>query len=599
MLSAIRFASLIFLVLPMKSRSLRRDSRHQTPRAQHVSWSCQELEPRLLLAADAGVAVVQAAAGADIAAAADNASREESSAPASRQQSTNEIVFVDPGLENVEEILQSIPGDHELILMDAKRPGLAQISQVIRQRSGITAVHILSHGGDGKLQLGGGIVDHQALHQHADELRQWANALTDDADVLLYGCDVAAGESGRSFMRQFASITGADIAASTNKTGNDHAGADWILERSVGTIEHTLVVSDQLRHHYNGTMALSFSAAGTTGEEQVLLQIDGQTVATYQTLGDGAYGGVFETFTYDADGLSADQIRFVFTNDLYDPDLGIDRNVRIDSITIDGTTFQSESPDVFSTGTWLPSDGITPGFRESEFLHGNGYMQFADSAGTSGSLINIRAAGSMGEETMQLLIDETVVETWENVGTQFSDFVYRAADAVSADQIRVSFGNDVYDPDAGIDRNLIVDQISIDGVIYETEAPNVFSTGTWRPEDGISPGFRESEMLHGNGYFQFDAPPPAQHGSIGLTLDALTIDEDLGILNAVVFREGGADGTVTVDYQTVAGTADDQDFTPISGTLVFEDGVTGQQLAIEILDDTAVENIEEFSLVLS
>lgn len=120
-------------------------------------------------------------------------------------------------------------------------------------------------------------------------------------------------------------------------------------------------------------------AAGTTSDEQIDLQIDGATVATFSELGDGANSRNFNSFVYDSGGspIAADRIRIAFTNDLYQPENNIDRNVRIDKIVIDGQTFETEDASVFSTGTWNNADGITLGFRESEFLHANGYLQFA------------------------------------------------------------------------------------------------------------------------------------------------------------------------------------------------------------------------------
>ncbi len=126
-------------------------------------------------------------------------------------------------------------------------------------------------------------------------------------------------------------------------------------------------------------------AAGTTGAESIDLQIDNNTVATYTSPGSGANNGDYQTFNYSTpDNVTADQIRIAFTNDLYDPGNNVDRNVRIDRIVIDGQTFQTEDPGVFSTGTWKAADGVTPGFRESEFLHANGYFQYAGGSPPTG-----------------------------------------------------------------------------------------------------------------------------------------------------------------------------------------------------------------------
>ena len=122
-------------------------------------------------------------------------------------------------------------------------------------------------------------------------------------------------------------------------------------------------------------------AAGTTGDEIIELEVNGAVVATYDQIGDGANSGQFVQLEYStSDLIAADNVRINFTNDLYDPDNGIDRNVRIDAIVIDGQRFETEGPDVFSTSTWLPEDGIVPGFRQSDTIHANGYLQYAGDA---------------------------------------------------------------------------------------------------------------------------------------------------------------------------------------------------------------------------
>jgi hypothetical protein len=45
--------------------------------------------------------------------------------------------------------------------------------------------------------------------------------LTQGADLLLYGCDVASTETGRDYAGLWAELTGADVAASKDATGAD------------------------------------------------------------------------------------------------------------------------------------------------------------------------------------------------------------------------------------------------------------------------------------------------------------------------------------------------------------------------------------------
>ena len=122
---------------------------------------------------------------------------------------------------------------------------------------------------------------------------------------------------------------------------------------------------------------VQLSAAGFEGTEQVQLLIDDVAVGTY-SLNSGAAAGNYETFIYTSnETIIADQVKVEFINDAWDPIAGIDANVRLDAIVVDDIRFETEDPSVFSTGTFLPADGIQPGFRQSEILHFNGYFQFA------------------------------------------------------------------------------------------------------------------------------------------------------------------------------------------------------------------------------
>ena len=64
-------------------------------------------------------------------------------------------------------------------------------------------------------------------------------------------------------------------------------------------------------------------------------------------------------------------------------------------------------------------------------------------------------------------------------------------------QVKVAFVND------DGPRNLYVDKIVVGGVIYETEAPTTYSTGTWSSGTGCDDDYKQSEGLGCNGYFQY------------------------------------------------------------------------------------------------
>ncbi len=162
---------------------------------------------------------------------------------------------------------------------------------------------------------------------------------------------------------------------------------DQVLELELEQLEDRTLLS-----------AVSIYAAGATNQETIQLKIDDAVVQTWENLGGNADSGEFVKLTYIAkEGVTSDRIKIEFTNDRYAPENGIDRNVRIDKLSVDGKDYQAEATGVFSTGTWKQEDGIQPGFRNSEYLHANGYFQFSNDHGT-GSIIEIAFRGNTGEE---------------------------------------------------------------------------------------------------------------------------------------------------------------------------------------------------------
>ena len=244
-------------------------------------------------------------------------------------------------------------------------------------------------------------------------------------------------------------------------------------------------------------------AAGTLGGEQLQLEIDGSVAQTF-TVGSGAESRNFQSFVFEtSQTITADDVRIEFLNDFFDANTGTDSNLVVDAIVVDGIRFETEAPSVFSTGTFLDADGIQPGFRQSETLHANGFFQFAGGGG-GGSDISVRARGSEGGEQFNLILGGQVVQTF-TTGSTFQAFNFTADFNVALSDISIEFFGDQLDPANGIDTDLDVNFVTIDGQRFDTEAPSTFSTGTFRDFDGIQPGFRESETLHTNGVFNFGA----------------------------------------------------------------------------------------------
>ena len=89
-------------------------------------------------------------------------------------------------------------------------------------------------------------------------------------------------------------------------------------------------------------------------------------------------------------------------------------------------------------------------------------------------------------------------------------------------------------------------------------------------------------------------------GLFQFNVSAPTVDETAGTATFTVDRVLGNIGEVSVDYSVLGGTATaGEDFTPVSGTLLFADQQTTATFTVPILDDTLVEGDETVLLSLA
>ncbi|MGL5063168.1 MAG: DUF4347 domain-containing protein, partial [Microcoleus sp.] len=145
------------------------------------------------------------------------------------------IAFIDKGVSDCQVLVAGAIAGMEVVLLDTATDGIEQISLRLRDRS-FSEVHIISHGSPGCLQLGNTQLSWESLGGLKSQIEMWGKSLAKNAEILLYGCRVAAGVQGRSFVARLSELTGAKIAASANFTGSKELGGDWELEVTTGEI---------------------------------------------------------------------------------------------------------------------------------------------------------------------------------------------------------------------------------------------------------------------------------------------------------------------------------------------------------------------------
>ncbi|MBD2041048.1 DUF4347 domain-containing protein [Microcoleus sp. FACHB-672] len=155
------------------------------------------------------------------------------------------IVFIDSAVEECDRLIGGLAAGTEVFTLNPRRCGVEQITEFLAQRTDTSAtpfidtIHIVSHGSPGCLYLGNTQLSPHNLEIYAQQLQQWDKHLNignsvwgnySQFSILLYGCNVAAGEIGKAFVLRLSQLTDADIAASINPTGSAAKGGDWQLQ---------------------------------------------------------------------------------------------------------------------------------------------------------------------------------------------------------------------------------------------------------------------------------------------------------------------------------------------------------------------------------
>jgi hypothetical protein len=180
---------------------------------------------------------------------------------AASEQQSQEIVFVDAGVDNYQQLVDDLLANSdssrniEVVVLDQDKDGIDEISRLLSDRDNLDAIHIISHGDDGSIELGNTELNADSLQQNNLKIALWANSFTETGDILIYGCNLAETEAGQELISDISSLTLADVAASTDLTGAADKGGDWALEFTVGQIESQVAVSAELQQEYQGTFA--------------------------------------------------------------------------------------------------------------------------------------------------------------------------------------------------------------------------------------------------------------------------------------------------------------------------------------------------------
>jgi len=172
---------------------------------------------------------------------------------------TKELVIIDQAVPDKHLFYQNIKPNTDIKEINSQLDGLQQLTALLSQYQNLDSLHIVSHADRGVIYLGNSQVTEKVLREEVNSLAAIDEAVKDNGDVLFYGCNLAAGESGEALLNLIANQANVDVAASDDLTGNSIIGGNWDLEKSTGKIEVNLAVSEIVMNTYQYTLASTFS----------------------------------------------------------------------------------------------------------------------------------------------------------------------------------------------------------------------------------------------------------------------------------------------------------------------------------------------------
>lgn len=360
--------------------------------------------------------------------------------PAATTDQRQEIVFVDGKLQDAQALIAGLPSGTEVVVLDSNKDGLQQIADYLKDRSDVDAIHLLSHGAEGTVELGNTWLNSQNIGQHAEQLNAIGAALATDGDILIYGCDTGEGAQSATLLSELARLTQADVAASDDATGAAIKGGDWQLERQVGEI-------DAASLNLSGYESLLAAPADQNfnSESQRYLNNAGETIAgvTYTlvtpTSGSGAVVGLTESAAFVSITGSGD-LAVMFN---YDGATVVAGPVDARITSADGAEFRLASMEI-DTGTDV---GTSPNLTIKGYLNG---------VEVASDTVNTGISDSSG----------SVTYTKNGIPAGFGGTLTFSSAWQYIDEIRIT-GNDTI---------VVVDDLNFEAAVLPSAAPSLSAT---------------------------------------------------------------------------------------------------------------------------
>ena len=404
------------------------------------------------------------------------------------------LVVINTTVNDSEAIVNDLGDNYEVLHLNSDSAALDQINAYLDANGNTqySAIHFVTHGKDGAISLAGDKIDINTLNPA--DWKALGEHLSEDADILFYSCDLASSDEGKAFADAIANLTGADVAASTDTTGNT---GDWDLEYQNGLIEQATLapqnyagrLATEITVKIDGTDDLTDLTGAITKLEAggtIKFEIADTFAMNMDTDGDG---------TMDSYGINVTATLSIAKNitingwvDL-DSDGAVDANERI---VLDGghtvTTDQETGTVTHSGNRVMKITGSSTTVSLSNLQIQNGYFQNTGVESNDGGA-GISNAGILTLDNV-IVRDNYAVRTATADKAVYGGGIYNTGKLTVTDSQFIANKLDSSDPDRGQPAFLAQGAgiynsgtLNVTGTLFQSNAAShhgggIFNTGT-------------------------------------------------------------------------------------------------------------------------
>ncbi|RQH27702.1 DUF4347 domain-containing protein [Okeania hirsuta] len=162
------------------------------------------------------------------------------------------LVIIDPTVESYQMLASGVLAGAKVVILNSEEDEVRQITRAILDYP-VNSLHIVCHGSPGSLQLGNTKLSISTLTKYEAELKRWGETIG-SGGILLYGCEVGAGDIGKAFVGRFHELSGVGVAGAVSPVGNAELGGSWELGVKVGEVGDNLAFGEEVLVSYPGVL---------------------------------------------------------------------------------------------------------------------------------------------------------------------------------------------------------------------------------------------------------------------------------------------------------------------------------------------------------